>query len=38
MTSVHNDNNNNLASYVAGLFEGDGHIWIQNHKGKKKGS
>lgn len=35
VTSVHNDNSNNLASYLAGLFEGDGHIWIQNHKGKK---
>jgi len=22
--------NNNLNSYLAGLFEGDGHIWIQN--------
>ena len=37
ITSVCNDNSNNLGSYLAGLFEGDGHIWIQNqnHKGKK---
>ena len=28
--------NNNLASYLAGLFEGDGHIWIQNSEMKKK--
>ena len=36
-TSVYSDNSNNLGSYLAGLFEGDGHIWIQkqNHKGKK---
>ncbi len=27
--------NNNLASYLAGLFEGDGHIWIQKQSGKK---
>jgi hypothetical protein len=25
-----NVKNNNLNSYLAGLFEGDGHIWIQN--------
>ena len=25
-----NAKNNNLNSYLAGLFEGDGHIWIQN--------
>ena len=27
--------NNNLGSYLAGLFEGDGHIWIQKQSGKK---
>lgn len=32
-----NSNNKNLGSYLAGLFEGDGHIWIQKKK-KKKGS
>ncbi len=24
-----------FGSYLAGLFEGDGHIWIQNQKGSK---
>jgi len=33
-TSVSN-HNNSLNSYIAGLFEGDGHIWIQTQKGKK---
>lgn len=28
--------NNNLKTYLAGLFEGDGHIWIQNPNMKKK--
>ena len=28
--------NNNLNTYLAGLFEGDGHIWIQNPDMKKK--
>uniref|UniRef100_UPI002113ADDA hypothetical protein n=1 Tax=Aspergillus sclerotioniger TaxID=319627 RepID=UPI002113ADDA len=28
--------NNNLKTYLAGLFEGDGHIWIQNPDMKKK--
>jgi hypothetical protein len=28
--------NKNLNSYLAGLFEGDGHIWIQNLNDKKK--
>lgn len=27
--------NKNFNSYFAGLFEGDGHIWIQKQKGKK---
>ena len=31
-----NNINNNLSSYLAGLFEGDGHIWIQNLNDKKK--
>lgn len=36
ISSVSNDNNNNnLGSYLAGLFEGDGHIWIQKQSGKK---
>ncbi len=35
ISSVSNDNNNNLGSYIAGLFEGDGHIWIQKQSGKK---
>lgn len=26
--------NNNLGQYLAGLFEGDGHIWIQGQIGK----
>nr|QID02895.1 hypothetical protein [Orbilia oligospora] len=26
---------NNLGSYLAGLYEGDGHIWIQKQKGQK---
>jgi len=28
--------NKNFNSYLAGLFEGDGHIWIQNSNMKKK--
>jgi hypothetical protein len=28
--------NNKLNSYLAGLYEGDGHIWIQNSNMKKK--
>jgi hypothetical protein len=31
-----NNINKNLNSYLAGLFEGDGHIWIQNLNDKKK--
>ena len=27
--------NNSFATYLAGLFEGDGHIWIQKVNGKK---
>ena len=30
-----NAESNNINSYLAGLFEGDGHIWIQNQRGKK---
>lgn len=29
------NNRNNLGPYLAGLFEGDGHIWIQKQKGTK---
>lgn len=29
-------NDNKLGSYLAGLFEGDGHIWIQKQIGKKR--
>jgi len=28
--------NNNLGTYLAGLYEGDGHIWIQNSNMRKK--
>lgn len=27
---------NNTSSYIAGLFEGDGHIWISKDLAKKK--
>lgn len=30
------NNRKNLGPYLAGLFEGDGHIWIQKQKGTKK--
>uniref|UniRef100_UPI0022388A98 hypothetical protein n=1 Tax=Cordyceps farinosa TaxID=89141 RepID=UPI0022388A98 len=30
------DSNASHKSYLAGLFEGDGHIWIQNPNNKKK--
>ena len=31
-----NNNISNLGPYLAGLFEGDGHIWIRKQKGTKK--
>lgn len=31
-----NNFSNHLKEYLAGLFEGDGHIWIQNPSEKKK--
>ena len=34
-SSVSLNDNNKLSSYLAGLFEGDGHIWIQKQKGAK---
>jgi hypothetical protein len=33
--NIDHNNINNLGSYLAGLFEGDGHIWIQKQKGSK---
>jgi len=33
--NINHNNINNLGSYLAGLFEGDGHIWIQKQKGSK---
>jgi hypothetical protein len=34
--SYHTIRNNNIGSYIAGLFEGDGHIWISMSSRKKK--
>jgi len=31
-----NNKDNKFKEYLAGLFEGDGHIWIQNENQKKK--
>jgi len=31
-----NENDKKLGTYLAGLFEGDGHIWIQNSTSLKK--
>ena len=33
--NINHNNIKNLGSYLAGLFEGDGHIWIQKQKGSK---
>jgi LAGLIDADG endonuclease/Cytochrome C and Quinol oxidase polypeptide I len=35
-SSIDKINKNNLSSYLAGLFEGDGHIWISKDNVKKK--
>ena len=35
VSNNYNNHNKNLGSYLAGLFEGDGHIWIQKQKGSK---
>jgi hypothetical protein len=34
--SNNNNTNNKFKEYLAGLFEGDGHIWIQKENQKKK--
>lgn len=35
VSNNYHNHNKNLGSYLAGLFEGDGYIWIQNQKGRK---
>lgn len=35
VSNNYNNHNENLGSYLAGLFEGDGHIWIQKQKASK---
>lgn len=34
-SSFKNINGTHLGSYLAGLFEGNGHIWFYNNEGKK---
>lgn len=34
--SLQNSKHSNYSSYLAGLFEGDGHIWISQSTSKKK--